>query len=216
MRPAPGHLSDALKAAQRLRGNEAVAYRRSVARILITFAGALLLVITGPIVSAQAASTTTHCVQQAVPANSNEVAAPPKCYATFADAIFHATGGAVKLPANSTNLTEAQLETGYRQARLAGVRALRAEVIIGISWKNTGYGGASVTHTTPSACGDGNPYAWKINNVGSGWNDQFGSAKAYSGCIGNYFEHANLAGTTIQTNWSGGAMNDRTTSIGWY
>jgi hypothetical protein len=193
-----------------------VAYRQSAARIFITFAGAFLLAMTGPTVSAQAASKTTHCVQQAVPANSNEVAAPPTCFTTFTEAISHATGGAVNLPTKATNLTQAQLDTGYSQARLAGTRASLAQVIIGISWQDTGYSGASVTHTADSACGTTIGWDWTIKNVGSGWNDKFGSAKSYSGCVGEYYEHADLTGAMIMTNWSGGAMNNRTTSIGWW
>jgi hypothetical protein len=188
-------------------------YRGSIPRLLVAFVVALPAVMAGPATSAQAAPNTRHCVQQAVPANSKHQAAPPTCYATFAEAIAQATGGAVRLPANVTMVTQEQLDAGYQARQANGQVALAAAtIIIGISYQNTSWSGGSVTHTASANC---DRTTWKIANVGSGWNDQFGSAKHYSGCTGNYYEHASFGGAWVQTWWSGGAMNDRTTSIRW-
>jgi hypothetical protein len=176
--------------------------------------------VTGSIVAAAApaqAAPAQHCVA-ATTSSPNEISAAPVCFSTFAGAIAHATGGSVRLPAGATTVTEQELRTGY--AKLAATDDIGiAAYVVGISYRNSGYQGSTFTHTASREC-DNDVEREFYYRLPSDWNNQISSAKGYALCTGTYFDGVNAAGTQgsgakVDTNWSGGAMNDHAAFIQW-
>jgi hypothetical protein len=154
-----------------------------------------------------------HCVSEALPAGSKEDPLSPVCFGTFAEAIAHATAGVVQLPGDATEVTQEELDASYAQAAAGDIRL--AAVVIGISYWDDNYHDGSWTHTASAGCDNDSDFEYWIINVGSSWNDEISSARGFSLCQGIYYENANFGGAQIGTDWSGGAMNDKTTSIRW-
>ena len=112
---------------------------------------------------------TGPAVRGTVPA----AAVPIGCYPTLAEAIEAGTGGEVDLSADVTvaSLTQDLLDD-------AGALAA-ADVLVGIEYDNTNYGGSSSSYFAPSPCNVSN---WEVSYVGNTWNDRFESGKGFSSC----------------------------------
>lgn len=176
----------------------------------------------GPAGSNLRPAATTHCVSAAVPAGSTVAAeTTARCFSTFTDAISHATNGTVRLPAGSTRVTQQQLDAGrasvmnYQQPAIPLV-----SVVLGVSYEDTGWTGNTWIHTGSYGCDTDPGVDWQnagpLVGPGGGWDNNIGSALAYSNCTGTYWALANWAGARIDTGWSGGVMNNAASSIQWY
>ena len=155
----------------------------------------------------------THCVSASVPAGSTAVAGPATCFGSFAEAISFATGGAVRLPAGAHTVTQQQLDAG--RARLMVEQPnVASSVLLGISYWDTGWTGSTWMHTGSYGCDTDPDVDWQnagpLVGPGGGWDNQIGSAVAYSNCTGTYWANSNFWGARIDTAWSGGVMNNAT------
>ena len=171
-------------------------------------------------VSGTRTATTPHCVDEAIAVGSTKAPAPRACFATFAESIAYATGGAVALAKDATTVTQQQLDAGYAARRSTMARAgvtPPVTVIIGISYQNTGFTGATTTHPTSSDCDTNADVDFFINQVTAANNNTYGSAQAFGQCQGTYYDLPNRpAGSArVNTPWSGGAMDNRTSSQEW-
>ena len=153
---------------------------------------------------AHAAPAALNCVAEA--GTPTKAQGAPTCFATFAEAISFATHGAVKLPAGARTVTASQLQA-----------AALASSVLGISYWDTGYSGSTYTHTGATGC-DTNSDVDYYFQFPTSWNDKAGSAKEFGLCDGTYWENGYGTyggGARVETNWSGGAMNDHATFIDW-
>jgi len=137
-----------------------------------------------------------------------------QCFATFTEAIAVATGGAVTdAPADSA---KAAGDPAFAQRMDASSNVVAASAVLGISYIDAGYSGASRVWQASYGCDSSLDVDWQISNVGSTWNDKISSARSYSSCQSKYWEHAGFVGAS--TSWFidssyFGSMNDRATSI---
>jgi hypothetical protein len=155
----------------------------------------------------------THCVSAAVPAGSAAMGGPVTCFGSFAEAISFATHGAVRLPAGAHTVTQQQLDAG--RAQFEQPNSTTTSVVLGISYWDTGWTGSSWTHTGSYGCDTDPDVDWQNPGPLGGWDDKIGSARAYSNCTGTYWANSNFWGANIGTDWSGGVMNNATSSIQW-
>jgi hypothetical protein len=132
-----------------------------------------------------------------------------RCFATFAEAIASATGGAVRLPATVTpdKVTQDMLSD-------PGIMT----VVIGIDFQHSNYQGATLTWEASSGCSPGMYYY--ANTMPSGWDNILSSTKAYTGCNKNYSYENTYQGGAVRIcypncSYIGDAMNDRTSSKKW-
>jgi hypothetical protein len=171
--------------------------------------------------SATGLAATKHCVSAAVPAGSTATAVPQaRCFRSFTDAISYATDGTVRLPAGATRVTQAQLDTGRAQVQFQQPGIIASSVVLGVSYKNTGWSGDTWIHTGSYGCDTDPDVDWQNNGdplsgPDGTWDNAIGSAEAFSDCHGTYWALANFAGASIGTRWSGGVMNNATSSIQW-
>lgn len=156
--------------------------------------------------------STPHCVDEATPAGISRAVAAPACFATFAKAIAHATNGTVLLPSNATTVTQQQLDEG-RARGLA--RGRLVEVVLGISWLDANFAGFSSVHIGATDCDTNADVDFFLNSLAN--DNVFSSAKAYGQCQGTYYDLINRpAGSArVSTNWTGGAMDNKSSSIDW-
>jgi len=185
-------------------------------------AGLLTAVVATPATAAPnlRPAATTHCVSASVPAGSAVTGTPAaRCFGSFAEAISFATSGTVRLPAGSTMVTQQQLDAGRASALGYGQPAI-ASVVLGVSYKDTGWSGDSWIHTGSYGCDTNADVDWQntgpLVGPGGGWDNEIGSALAYSDCTGRYWAMSGFAGANIDTGWSGGVMNNAASSIQWY
>ncbi|MEJ3742654.1 hypothetical protein WEI85_05090 [Actinomycetes bacterium KLBMP 9797] len=200
--------------------------RRIIGTLNATLLGLAVVAVAVPASAAPATAhissvrtaATPHCVVQATPAGSVRTPAAAACFATFAESVAHATSGAVRLPANATQVTQQQLDAGYAKARAAapasggiGIMA----VVIGISYFNTGFSGSSSVHQAATDCDTNADVDWLINQLTN--DNVFSSAQAFGQCQGIYYDLPNrpAGGARVNTNWSGGAMDNRASSVEW-
>lgn len=198
--------------------------RRRTTALLAGTALAAGLLAAGMAGSATAAPTlrpvtASHCVEASVPAGSTLTPAPARCFTNFTAAISFATDGVVRLPAGSTRVSQQQLDAGLAQRDGYQQPAL-ASVVLGVSYKDTGWTGDTWIHTGSYGCDTDPDVDWlnygPLSGPGGTWDNAIGSALAYSDCTGRYFAGASHTGAMIDTGWSGGVMNNAATSIWWY
>jgi hypothetical protein len=174
----------------------------------------------GGTISPTRTAATPHCVVEPIAVGSTRTPAAPACFATFAESIAYATKGAVLLPKGATRVTQQQLDAGYAKqraaARAAGVTP-QVTVIIGISYHNTGFTGPSNTHPTSSDCDTNPDVDFFLNTLPAGLDNLWSSAQAFGQCQGTYYDltFRPAGGARVSTNWTGGAMDNRTSSIDW-
>lgn len=158
-----------------------------------------------------------HCVGhlENIPGEKASVLTERGCYDSFGEAVSVATNGRVQIPdVKSRPLTEAEVRSGLDRDMAT---LIDSTTIIGIDWKNSGFGGSSylweVSHLPGCADGTG----WGSSGMPSGWSDTVGSAIGYSGC-NNYlhWEHTWFTGASLNCYCSSmGVMNDATSSEQW-
>lgn len=164
-----------------------------------------------------------HCVRYLSPISvdsdkpSKSTSISHGCYETFAEAIFVATNGALKLNNDflPENLTQEMLDTAQNQK----AKRSSSSLVIGVNYKWSNFQGLSLTWHAPDSCGDGTWYAEPT--LPWGWNDSISSSRGYSGC--DEFIHlkdANYGGTSITCDMGDtcdtmGIMNNETSSLIW-
>jgi hypothetical protein len=202
--------------------------RRAALAGSVLAAGMLAAALAGPAAAQgvdpaklRPAGSGTHCVSASVPAGSTAAAPAPTCFGSFADAISFATAGAVRLPAGANTVTQQQLDAG-RARLLIEQPALMPSVVLGISYKDTGWTGDSWVHTGTSGCDTDAGYEWQnvgpLVGPGGGWDNAISSASGYSDCTGRYWANSGSPpwGANIDTNWSSGVMSNAASAIQWY
>lgn len=149
-----------------------------------------------------------HCVVHVAPlheAQTQSESVSLGCFATFAEALAIATGGAVQAPSTASpeDITQALLSTS-------------SNTVISIQWDGTNRGGGSiirVTSHTPG-CSDGSSYG--NPSMEPGWDDRVSSAQAFGGCNHFYhYEHTAWTGAVLDCNTycgSMGVMDNQTSS----
>lgn len=171
-----------------------------------------------------------HCVSHVEPLQPGQKASAVQdrgCFDNFADALAVATGGRVRLPKDfrADDVTQEILDTGrsgtpLTYASLAG--AQQTYVVIGIDWEHANFSGNTIMHETThlAGCTDGTSYGW-VNMGGNWWNDKISSARGYTGCHADHFEHSSYGGAMLRCTQGTdvcanmGVMNDQTSSINW-
>lgn len=182
---------------------------RGLSRTVAAVGGAIVLSLSSVSMShaapssgqdARAAGGAAHCVVTATP-NMERPTLDTKCFDTFARSVSYATGGKVKVAPG--------------QRTLESVPALEASTVVGIEYKDSNFGGASLilnASTTGFVC-TGGAYV-NFGSMPSGWDNTIGSARSYSGCKSGHSEYTNNGGSLkICGCATMGAMNDKTSSI---
>lgn len=141
-----------------------------------------------------------HCAFRLIPIGRgvapNAIATRPElvgCFGSFAEAVRAGSGGAIRLPANSTpaSLTDEQL-TAATSASPTGL----VSVLIGTEWDNLNYAGASSSYYASSTCTAST--TWEKSYVGDLLNDMFSSGKGFGGCDTNKkFAASNFSGASV-------------------
>lgn len=164
---------------------------------------ALLTLTLAPQASAQSATTSgtgqlRHCIMQVSPLEKAEVTSKVtnfQCFATFAEAIYHASGGRVSLPdtISPAELTNSVLEQYSHRAEGA---TPYNEYVIGQNWKDSGFAGDTVTiYTGEAAMCNGYTYG---TNYPSTWDNTISSSRALGNCSWlTQYEYVNFGGALI-------------------
>lgn len=135
------------------------------------------------------------------------------CYATFAQAIYVATDGEVRLPA-----AYVASEVNDDTFDVASTRN-----VIGIDYAQVEQRGSTLTHVARRRCGapdaKGNSVKYAASSMASGWNDRVSSAKGYGGCNRfSHFQHEGYGGAERVCSpgcQHMGVMNNQTSSEKW-
>jgi len=155
-----------------------------------------------------------HCVVQIEPLQPGQTASKvsePTCFDNFSDAIFAATGGAVRLPPS--------IEPGEVTEDMLEPAGPRSSTVIGIDYSGTSFSGSTLTWTTsnPNGCSDGTIYMQP--SMPSGWANVVSSARSYQGCARYYhYEDTYYGGSVLDCGYSCssmGAMDNQTESEKW-
>lgn len=161
-----------------------------------------------------------HCVAEVAPLAKGQLASKPTelgCFDTFAEAIFVATGGAVKL--NNDVLPSEVTEEMLNGARLRAPRA--AGPVIGVDYNGIDFTGSTLTWRANNDNGCYAGIGFAASSMPSGWNDVVSSARSYSGCNQYiHYEDTNYGGTSITCNQGEncremGYMDNKTSSEKW-
>lgn len=136
------------------------------------------------------------------------------CYNTFSESVKAATKGRVHLDPSVSpkDVTDEMLN------KVDGKSLAAAQIVIGVDYDNSNYGGATYTWVVPtSGCTDSIFYS--VPTMPNGWENRVSSAKAYSNC--NYFYHyrdTNFGTPSVacNTDCSGmGSLDNATSSEKW-
>jgi hypothetical protein len=187
-------------------------------KIAIIISGTLLLASSSFISSSASAAVGRHCAYRLAPvgavrggitrARLNLVG----CFATFPEALFAGSGGAIRVPRGTTpaSLTDRQLRSGTTPTG-------RASVLIGTEYDLTSFAGGSYDFFASSTCTAST--TWQVANVGALWNDRFESGTGFGGCHTNKkFRNTNFGGTVVTctpTCSNYGALNNQVSSLRW-
>ena len=137
-----------------------------------------------------------------------------ECFDNFADSISAATNGRVLLnhSARPNDVTNELLNSN------SGLSSLSSQVVIGIDWDDTNFGGSSNTWAV-SGSGCSSSVKYSASTMPSGWDNRVSSARGYSGC--NYYYHyqnTNFGGSSVVCNTecsSMGSLDNATSSEKW-
>jgi hypothetical protein len=135
------------------------------------------------------------------------------CFDTFSQAIHAATGGRVQL--DPSTRPEDVTEELLNRVERTGIPA--AQVVIGIDWDYTYYGGSSYTWVV-SETGCTPSIQYSVSSMPAGWNDRVSSAKAYSNCKFYHYRDANFGGPYVICNpncATMGSLDNATSSEKW-
>lgn len=137
-----------------------------------------------------------------------------ECFDNFADSIYAATNGRVQID-RSTQPGEVSNEILNSSN---GLSSPSSQVVIGIDWDSTNFGGSSNTWAV-SGSGCSSTVQYSASSMPSGWDNRVSSARGYSGC--NYFYHyqnTNFGGSSIVCNTecaTMGSLDNATSSEKW-
>ena len=159
-----------------------------------------------------------HCYALIAPieegSNGSSRIIKSECFDNFADSIYAATNGRVQL--NSS--TQPETVTDEILNFSSGEVSPSSQVVIGIDWDNTNFGGSSYTWVVSgSGCSSSTQYS--VSSMPSGWDNRVSSARGYSNC--NYFYHyqnTSYGGTSVVCNTdcsSMGSLDNATSSEKW-
>jgi len=155
-----------------------------------------------------------HCVVQIEPLQPGQTASKvsePVCFDNFSDAIFAATGGAVRLPSS--------IEPSEVTEDMLAPPGPRSGTVIGQDYSGANFSGSTLTWTTsnPNGCFDGTIYMQP--SMPSGWANVVSSARSYQGCAHYYhYDYPNYGGSVLDCGYSCstmGAMDNQTESEKW-
>lgn len=159
-----------------------------------------------------------HCIVEATavpygvdPATVRAADNPVKCYPTFADAIFAATGERI-----ADDVTPDTYEPVDQFAAGPTAGTPRASYVVGIVYQYSNWKGKSLSIVTSGTCLTA---SWILNKFSdSWWDDRVSSTKAYSGCKHSYhYEKMYLGGAVKDCGTScwyvGAALQNRTSSL---
>lgn len=159
--------------------------------------------------------TAQHCVSKAF-AQQKDLPIPSKlpvpqfdCFETFADAISHASKGAVQLSADTTPQTLTREDEN---------RITASANIIGMEYDAINFTGPTWIITSDVTCSMG--YVIGTSATPPGWDNVISSARAYAGCNNAYhYENANFSGVASNCYSSCSfyslLMDNQTSSIIW-
>jgi hypothetical protein len=187
---------------------------RRLAAPLSLLAAMLISCLVAPPVAAASPEESAggkHCVY-------NLSTSTEQCFATFTQAIGFATGGLVTdAPADpATAAADPTFDQRINAASSATTDPSITSAVLGVSWKDAGYSGASVSWSASSGCDSDADIDWQVSYVGDTWNDIISSAKSYNNCQSKYWQNYKCWGSA--TSWFTslsyfGTMNDRASSI---
>ena len=181
----------------------------------------LNLAITLTLIAANASPESTHskhCYALLSPAGENSGSASQiletACFDTFSQSVKAATLGRVELDPSvlPQDVTDEMLNANE------SVSLFAVQVVIGIDWDYTNYGGSSyIWVANDYGCSTSIQYG--VTTMPSGWDNRVSSAKGYSNC--NYYYHyqnTNYSGTSIGCHdacSSMGSLDNDTSSERW-
>ena len=88
--------------------------------------------------------------------------------------------------------------------------------VIGIEYNKANYKSNSMVVVTSNPQGCYNGASYQISGLNSYWNDRISSARSFSGCWSDHYEHWSLTGAMLTCTCSTmGVMDNATTSIKW-
>jgi len=186
---------------------------------VLAICGTMVLLASVPGTAGARSATGRHCAVRLEPTSypkPNVILARAVrvgCYDTLSEAVEAGSGGAIRLPRNTTpqELTDELIARSTVTARIGG-----GTTLIGTEWMGLSYSGGSRSWYAPDAC-IGN--TWETDYVGDSWNDVFDSGKGFGGCDTNKkFVHANFGGDvlTCTPNCADyGALQNEVSSLRW-
>src|SRR5574340_410970 len=135
-----------------------------------------------------------HCYALISPANENvdkfSKILKTKCFENFSEALQEATNGRVTLDSSiKPNEVTNDILNSFSDGDIAN-----QQVVIGIDWDYTNFGGSSYTWVvTTSGCSSSVSY--NIPTMPFGWDNRVSSSKGYSNCNNYYhFQNTNFGG----------------------
>lgn len=165
------------------------------------------------------ANNQQHCyalitpIEEGVHGSSKIIKA--ECFDNFSDSIFAATNGRVQLNRSThpETVTDEALNSSIESSSLS------SQVVIGIDWDYTYFGGSSYTWVV-SGSGCTSTTQFSVSSMPYGWDNRVSSARGYSGC--NYYYHyqnTNFGGSSVACSTTGcatmGILNNATSSEKW-
>jgi hypothetical protein len=193
-------------------------------RALVAGAGAALLVTTTVALSPSAAAAPSSaparvdCIAQ--PSGTDR---PPamRCFATFAQAVAAATGGAVELPPGTPvgrlplDALAANRSAAARASTTAPAAVPMSSYITSVDYTGADYTGNALVWYQSAPCG-----SFASSAMPAGWNDVVSSVAAYSGCGTTLYADAGFGGGTYSIGVDGsasslGSFNDEASSQRW-
>jgi hypothetical protein len=135
------------------------------------------------------------------------------CFETFAQAMYEATNKQIDLDPSSglDDITDEMINS------LEYTDLPDAQVVIGIDWDYTNYGGNSNIWVTPDI-GCSPSLQYQVPSMPVGWNDRVSSSKAYSNCSFYHYRDTNYGGSYVicDPNCSTmGSLDNATSSEKW-
>ncbi|OZM75283.1 hypothetical protein CFN78_01700 [Amycolatopsis antarctica] len=177
----------------------------------VTALGAAALTLAGAMATAAPASAEPageHCALNAVTGEET-------CFASFTEAVRHASQGRVQsAPAD----LRSALSSPELKNTLAADAQRAGEVIQGTVFDNRDYGGDSLTIWGEAPCKKDGVVNYQID-LDDGWKNKISSVQPWANCWLWLYPEANLGGDRDgpfdeNTAWVGEMLDDRTQSIG--
>ncbi|HEY1180159.1 MAG TPA: hypothetical protein VGF17_28725 [Phytomonospora sp.] len=166
--------------------------------------------LTGPAAHAAPAEPARHCV---VDLDDGAV----NCYDTFGEALADATGG--RVTALPEDLDKAVGEANAAAKSGAGLLGGGTDLTLSIEYEDEDFDDSTLTAKGSHECTtDYYDTDYYMPELGSYWNDEIDSFRAYSNCWVKHFEHSEFRGAWIGPSGDQsdmGWMHDKASSIVW-